>query len=127
MTFIGGSCTAGIALSKCHSELFQRSAIGRSRALLVLIAGASPGDLSVPAMSLRMCGVKIIAVGIGGLVQESQLIQMAYPNSYVLRTSSTRGLIDISLSVANLIAQGCYFLHGLFIYDIPQTNTGEIL
>ena len=104
--YLGGTCAAGVALSKCHNEFFTRSARGRSRALLVLMAGESADDLSTAAASLRMCGVKITVVGIGKSVQHLQLTAMAYPSSYVLRSASFEGLFDISGGTSALIQQG---------------------
>ena len=104
--YLGGTCAAGAALSKCHNKLFASSARGRSRALLVLMAGTSTDDVSSASASLRMCGVKITVVGIGKSVQHLQLTTMAYPSSSVLRTASFDGLFDISGGTAALIQQG---------------------
>ena len=106
VTFLGGSCTVGYAISECHSKFFSGNAKGRSRALVAVIAGKAPGDVIIPADSLRMCGVKITVVGIGRLVDQSQLTSMAYPSSYILRIASIDGLLDISGSTTSLIAQG---------------------
>ena len=104
--YLGGTCAAGVALSKCHKEFFTSSARGRSRALLVLMAGTSTDDVSNAAASLRMCGVKITVVGIGKSVPHLQLTKVAYPTSSVLRTPSFDGLFDISGSTSALIQQG---------------------
>ena len=115
---IGGTCTAGVALSKCHMEFFADSARGRSRALLVLMAGTSTDDVSNAAASLRMCGVKITVVGIGKSVQHLQLTKMAYPSSSVLRTASFDGLFDISGSTSSLIQQGKVLMLRIMLFII---------
>ena len=106
VTLIGGSCTAGAALSQCKSALFEGDAGGKARVLIVLMAGSSSDDVSSAAASLKTVGVKIIAVGMGGSFVQSQLSSMAFSSSYVLTASLYSGLAGISGSITTLISQG---------------------
>ena len=106
VTLMGGSCTAGAALSQCKSGLFEGDAGGKARVLIVLMAGSSSDDVSSAAGSLKTVGVKIIAVGMGGSFVQSQLSAMAYSSSYVLTAASYSGLAGISGSITTLISQG---------------------
>ena len=99
-----GNCNAGAALSKCHTDLFAGSAQGTSRALLVIMSGRSSDGVSSAAASLKLSGVKITVVGIGGLVVHSQLTDMAYPSSSVLRAASCKDLPSITGGVASVIS-----------------------
>lgn len=74
--------------------------------MLAFMAGASTDDVSIPAASLRMCGAKIMVVGMGSSVDHSQLSDIAYPPSYVLRTDSIDGVVDSSEGVSVLLSQG---------------------
>ena len=116
---MGGSCTAGAALSKCHQELFfVQSSRGRSRVLVVLMAGKSTGDVSAAAASLRTSRVKITVVGMGELVDHAQLSHIAYPSSSVLRMPSINGYFDISGSLSALISQGNLLLGDFAFRDL---------
>lgn len=106
VSLLGGDCTAGSALSKCHANLFARSSRGRKRSLVTFIAGTSSDDVYIPAASLRMCGVRIMVVSMSSLVLHSQLTDIAYPPSYVLRTDAIEGVQNSSESVSVLISQG---------------------
>lgn len=106
VSVLGGDCTAGSALSICHANLFARSSRGRKRSLVTFIAGTSSDDVYIPAASLRMCGVRIMVVGMSSLVLHSQLTDIAYPPSYVLRTDAIEGVQNSSESVSVLISQG---------------------
>ena len=105
-TLIGGGCAAGAALSQCQSGLFTGAAGGRSRLLIVLMAGKSSDDVSSSAGSLKSASVKIIAVGMGGSFDQAQLTSMAFSSSYVLTAASFSGLAGISGSLTTLISQG---------------------
>lgn len=105
-TLIGGGCVAGAALSQCQSGLFTGAASGRSRLLIVLMAGKSSDDVSSSAGSLKSASVKIIAVGMGGSFDQAQLTSMAFSSSYVLTAASFSGLAGISGSLITLISQG---------------------
>lgn len=74
--------------------------------LVAFIAGTSSDDVYIPAASLRMCGVRIMVVGMSSLVLHSQLTDIAYPPSYVLRTDAIEGVQKSSESVSVLISQG---------------------
>ena len=116
---MGGSCTAGAALSKCHQELFfAQSTSGRSRVLVVLMAGKSTDDVSAAAASLRTSRVKITVVGMGELVDHAQLSHIAYPSSSVLRMPSINGYFDISGSFSALISQGNLLLGDFAFRDL---------
>lgn len=106
VTLIGGSCTAGAALSQCKSALFEGDAGGKARVLVVLMAGSSSDDVASAAGSLKSAGVKIIAVGMGGSFVQSQLTAMAVSSSYVLTATSYSGLAGITGSITGLISQG---------------------
>ena len=106
VTLIGGSCTAGAALSQCQSALFEGDAGGTARVLIALMAGSSSDDVSSASALLKKAGVKIIVVGMGGLFVQSQLSAMAFSSSYVLTASSYSGLAGISGSLTGLISQG---------------------
>lgn len=106
VTPIGGSCTAGAALSQCKSTLFEGDAGGKARVLVVLMAGSSSDDVAGAAGSLKSAGVKIIAVGMGGSFIQSQLVAMAFSSSYVLTATSYSGLAGITGSITGLISQG---------------------
>ena len=105
-----GSCNAGEALYQCGSALFSGSTTGRARVLIVLMAGKSQEDLGVgnAAAALKNVGVKIIAVGMGGAVDNAQLSAMAFSASYVLSTAAFSGLASIGQSVSTLVSQGKY-------------------
>lgn len=106
-SLLGGSCAVGAALSKCHQDLFYvESTRGRSRALLVLVAGKSTDDISSAAASLQICRVKITVVGIGNGIDQYQLEDMASASSFVLTTASIDGLFDISGSASAFTSQG---------------------
>lgn len=106
VTLIGGGCAAGAALTQCQSGLFTGDAGGRSRLLIILMAGKSSDDVSSGAGSLKTAGVKIIAVGMGGSFDQGQLSSMAFSSSYVVTASSFSGLAGIKGQVTTLISQG---------------------
>lgn len=99
-------CNAGGALDECGIELFAGSAAGRARVLIVLMAGKSSGEVSGAASSLKTDGIKIIAVGMGGSFDRSQLLAMAFSSSYVLSTTPIIGLPSIAGQVVNTVSEG---------------------
>ena len=106
VTLIGGGCAAGAAFSQCQSGLFTGAAGGRSRLLLVLMAGKSSDDVSSGAGSLKSAGVKIIAIGMGGSFDQAQLSSMAFSSSYVLTVASYSGFASMTGQLTALISQG---------------------
>lgn len=100
-----GTCNADEALYQCGTELFDGSAAGRSRVLIVLMAGQSPEDITNAAGSLKTTGVKMIAIGIGSLFSQAQLSIIASP---LLTSSTFNGLLGISESVCSLVSQGTF-------------------
>lgn len=74
--------------------------------MVAFIADESKDDVLIPAISLGMCGVRTLVVGMGNTVQHSQLTDIAYPPSYVLRTDSIDGVSKSDQAVAALLSQG---------------------
>lgn len=109
VTLMNGTCSAGVALSKCHNDLFAGIS-RRPRALLVVIAGRSFDGVSSGAASLKLKGVKITVIGIGGGVVHSQLADMAYPSSYVLTSPSFDHLDAIAGYACSVCPPGGDFL-----------------
>ena len=104
---IGGTCDAGAALSRCKTSLFPTGVTkGIARVLVVLMAGKSSDELLAPTESLANVGVKIIAVGMGGFFDRSQLSEMAFSDSYVLTADLLAALPSVSGSISTLISQG---------------------
>ena len=105
---IDGSCNAGEALYQCGSALFTSDTAGRKRVLIVLIGGKSVDDISNAADSLKTTGVKIIAIGIGGTPDKSQLTALTSSPSQALTTPSVDGLTGITPTVTSQVSQGMY-------------------
>ena len=106
-TWIGGSCRLSQGLQRCESvELFNGPPGGKKRVLIVLLAGKSSEDFTSAADALKSLGVKIIGVGMGMSIDESQLSAVAFPSSYLLTTASLRGLAGSSGGVSVLTSQG---------------------
>lgn len=105
---VGGNCNVGEALYQCSSKLFTADTTGRSRVLIVLMAGRAQEDLGIKdaADALNQVGVKIIAVGMGSSFDRAQLQSMAFATSYVLNTSSFGGFASITEKVIGLVSQG---------------------
>ncbi|XP_078372611.1 cochlin-like [Oculina patagonica] len=97
-----GTCSADEALYQCGTELFDGSSAGRSKVLIVLMAGKSPEDISNAAGSLKTAGVKMIAIGIGSSFSQAQLSIIASP---LLTSNTFNGLLGISESVCSLVSQ----------------------
>ncbi|XP_078375014.1 cochlin-like isoform X2 [Oculina patagonica] len=101
---IGGSCNVGEGLSKCKSELFVDDAGGRTRVLVVIVAGESHYDVSTVASSLKTASrVKIIAVGVGASFDQFDLSAMASSSSYILTVGTTGNLPSLTGSLSSLI------------------------
>lgn len=123
VTLMNGTCSAGVALSKCHNDLFAGIS-RRPLALLVVIAGRSFDGVSSGAASLKLNGVKITVIGIGGGVVHSQLADMAYPSSYVLTSPSFDHLDAIAGYACSVCPPGgdYIFLLLLFVYQMTEMN-----
>lgn len=106
---MGGNCNAGVALSRCKTSLFVGPNRGVTRVLVVLLAGKSSDDVKAPANSLKTAGIKIITVGMGASVDQSQLSSMKTPPSNVLKVPSFDRLADIRERLTNQISQGISF------------------
>ena len=102
---MGGSCNANEALSLCNSELFAGSSSGRTRVLVVLMAGRSSVSLSYAATALKTVRVKVIAVGMGRSVSSLQLSSMAYSTYYKGYIRSFSALAGITTDVSTLISK----------------------
>lgn len=123
---IGGSCNVGEGLSKCKSELFVDDAGGRTRVLVVIVAGESHYDVSTVASSLKTTSrVKIIAVGVGASFDQFDLSAMASSSSYILTVGTTGNLPSLTGSLSSLIMDGntssgisfsAFFVHMLYIF-----------
>ncbi|KAJ7385795.1 hypothetical protein OS493_013829 [Desmophyllum pertusum] len=109
LTLTGGSCNVGAALLECKTSLFVGDAGGRTRVLLIFVAGKSTDEVYNAAGSLATAGVKIIVVGMGALYDSSQLSAMAVSSSYVLNAASFSGLAGIHGSVTILLSQGTHY------------------
>lgn len=103
---IGGKCNAGAALSHCKTSLFVGPAQVIARILVVLMAGKSSDVVSTAALSLKTVGVKILAVGMGGSFDQSQLSNMAFTSSYVQKAATFGDLKSMSGNLVTLISQG---------------------
>ena len=103
---INGNCNAEEAFDQCSTELFAGDNSGRSRVLIVLTAGKSVEDVSRSAGSLKTAGVKIIAIGMGGLVDQSQLSAISSSPSNLKSVPSFDGLAGLDKSVSTLVSQG---------------------
>lgn len=79
---------------------------GRSRVLIVLMAGRSSESLSSASQALKTAQVKTIVVGMGTSFDRTQLSTMAFSSSYVQTAASFLGLARIRQSVSGLVAQG---------------------
>lgn len=124
---IGGSCNVGEGLSRCKSELFVGDAGGRTRVLVVIVAGEAHYDVSNVASSLKTASrVKIIAVGVGATFDQFDLSAMASSSSYILTVGTIGNLPSLTGSLSSLIMNGntssrIYFStficpHGVYIY-----------
>ena len=103
---INGNCNAEDAFDQCGTELFSGDNSGRSRLLVVLMAGKSAQNVSRSAESLKTAGVKIIAIGMGGSVDKSELSTMAFSSSNVKTVASFAGLGQLDKVVSPLVSQG---------------------
>ena len=103
---IDGGCNAEEALYQCGSALFTDDAAGRSRVLIVLLGGKSEGNIQNAAGALKTAGVKIITIGLGSSVDNSQLSAIATSPSSVQSVASHGGLAGITESVSKLVSQG---------------------
>lgn len=101
-----GDCNVEEALYKCGSALFTDDAKGRQRVLIFITAGVLKGDFSNAAAVLKTTGVKIIAVGIGASVDNSQLSTIASPASSVLNVVSYTDLTEITDGVCKIVPKG---------------------
>ena len=105
-SLIGGPCNTGAALSQSLSALFTDDSKGRRRVLVVLMAGQSSDDVLNPSWSLKLAGVRLIAIGIGPSIDQSQLKQMVLDSSYFLSIASFGELLELSGGTTALISQG---------------------
>lgn len=103
---IDGSCNADEALYECGSTLFDGDAAGRTRILIVLMAGESSGDVRNAAQVLKTAGVKMISIGVGNSFDRSQLSAISSP--HVLTTGTFGGLPGVSESVCSLVSRGTF-------------------
>ena len=103
---INGNCNAEDAFDQCGTELFSGDNSGRSRVLVVLMAVKSAQNVSRSAGSLKTAGVKIIAIGMGGSVDKSELSTMAFSSSNVKTAASFAGLRQLDKVVSPLVSQG---------------------
>ena len=105
-SLIGGPCYTGAALSQSLSALFTDDSKGRRRVLVVLMAGQSSDAVSNPSWSLKLAGVRLIVIGIGPSIDQSQLKQMVFDSSYFLTIASFGELLELSGGTTALISQG---------------------
>lgn len=74
----------------------------------MLMAGQSKDDLVTAAAPLTAAGVKIIAIGMGGLFVQSQLSAIATAAPYILTTANFDNLAVIRRKASTLISEGTY-------------------
>ena len=103
---VGGGCAAGAGLTTCKSSLFESARKSVSYLLVVLMAGKSTDDVSAAAGALKGMKVTMIAVGMGGSFDQSQLTTIASSSSYVLTATSFSGLSGISSSLISMASSG---------------------
>ena len=119
-SLIGGPCNTGAALSQSLSALFTDDSKGRRRVLVVLMAGQSSDDVSNPSWSLKLAGVRLIAIGIGPSIDQSQLKQMVFDSSYFLTIASFGELLELSGGTTALISQGIEMYIHFFFFQRQQ-------
>ena len=92
------------------SILYAQESVASNNAvtvvLVVLMTGKSAQNVSRSAGSLKTAGVKIIAIGMGGSVDKSELSTMAFSSSNVKTVASFAGLRKLDKVVSPLVSQG---------------------
>ncbi|KAK3721441.1 hypothetical protein QZH41_020692, partial [Actinostola sp. cb2023] len=118
----GGGMLTGKALSIAHNGLYKTSSRnGTPKILIVLTGDTSWDNVKDPAQKLRDSGVTIYAVGVGIMIGEDELKEMATdPDADHVFTSSFNNLVTIVQAIKNNICQGedISFSYSLIIHEI---------
>lgn len=101
---VGGTCTAGAALTTCRSDVFASAR--SSRILVVMFAGRSTDSVMAPSSAIKEIGVKVIGVAMGGGYDQEQMDIMVSSQDYILKAASYSALSGLSGQCVELIRRG---------------------
>ncbi|EDO32447.1 predicted protein [Nematostella vectensis] len=105
VSMVGGTCTAGAAITMCRTSMFASSSSSSARVLVAMMAGKSTDSVTAPASAIKEIGIKMICVGMGGQYDKEQLTGMASSSELILYAASWSELTGLSSQCVTLVTK----------------------
>lgn len=97
----------GAALEMARQKLFTETRPGTKQVLILVTGGKAKDDVVIPSSQLRKDGVKLYAVGVGGLFDQGQLDVISSNPIYNYKlTSDSPSILDLTRSVRSDLCKG---------------------
>lgn len=115
VSMVGGTCTAGAAISTCRSDVFASARTELARILVVMMAGRSSDSLDEPSSAIKGTGIKVICIGMGGGYDEGQLTVIASSGDYILKAASYADLSGLTSRCVSLFTSSKFV--GVHVFE----------
>ena len=102
-SLVGGTCTAGAAITTCRTDVFASARTEVARIFVVMMAGRSSDSVNAPSEAIKGIGIKVICVGMGSSYDQEQLTIIASSAEYILKAVSYSELSGLSSKCVSFI------------------------